>query len=52
MLSTREPPWNKKRTQNESKEIDKDISCKWKQKEAEVVILISDKITLKQRLLT
>ena len=44
MLSTKDPPQNKGRIQTESEGLEKDISCKWRPKKAEVAILISDKI--------
>ena len=44
MLSTRDPPRNKGHSQTESEGLEKDISCKWRPKKAEVAILISDKI--------
>ena len=44
MLSTRDPPQNKGHIQTESEGLEKDISCKWRPKKAEVAILISDKI--------
>lgn len=34
--------WIKRHTQIESEEIDKDIPCKWKLKEIELTVLISD----------
>ena len=48
MLSTRDPPQNKGHIQTENEELEKDISCKWRQKKkAGVAILISDKIDFK-----
>ena len=47
MLSTRDPPQNKGHIQTESEGLEKDISCKWRQKKAGVAILISDKIEFK-----
>ena len=44
MLLTRDPPQNKGHIQTESEGLEKDISCKWRPKKAEVIILISDKI--------
>ena len=44
MLSTKDPPQNKGHIQTESEGLEKDISCKWRPKKAEVAILISDKI--------
>ena len=44
MMSTRDPPQNKGHIQTESEGLEKDISCKWRPKKAEVIILISDKI--------
>ena len=40
MLSTRDPPQNKRFTQNESDRIEKYITCKWRLKKARVVILV------------
>ena len=34
MLSTRDPPQNKGHIQMESEGLEKDISCKWRQKES------------------
>ena len=47
MLSTRDPPQTKGHIQTESEGLEKDISCKCKQKKAGVAILISDKIDFK-----
>ena len=44
MLSTRDIPQNKGHIQTESEGLEKDISCKSRQKEAGVAKLISDKI--------
>ena len=44
MLSTRDPPQNRGHIQTESEGLEKDIHAKWDQKNAEVAILISDKI--------
>ena len=49
MLSTRDPPQNKRYTQTKSKWMEIDISCKWKWKKARVVIFISDKIDFKTK---
>ena len=42
--STRDSPQIKGHIQMESEGLEKDISCKWRPKKAEVAILISDKI--------
>ena len=54
MLSTRDPPQNRRHTQTESEGFEKDTSCKLrpkkikrKRKKAGVTILISDKIDFK-----
>ena len=47
MLSTRDPPQTYEYVQTESEGLEKDIPCKWKSKESQVAILISDKIDLK-----
>ena len=47
MLSTRDPPQNRGHIQTESEGLEKDISCKWRQKKAGVAIIISDKIDFK-----
>ena len=44
MLSTKDPPETKGHIQTEREGLEKDISCKWRPKKAEVAILISDKI--------
>ena len=44
MLSTRDPPQTQGHIQTESEGLEKDISHKWRPKEAGVAILISDKI--------
>ena len=44
MLSTKDPPETKGHIQTEREGLEKDISCKWRPKEAGVAILISDKI--------
>ena len=49
MLSTRDTPQNKGHIQTESEGLEKDISCKWRPKKAEVAILISDKIDFKTK---
>ena len=42
MLSLRDPPKIERYTQTKSKEMEKDISCKWKGKKAGVAILIQE----------
>ena len=50
MLTTRDPPHNKRPTQTESEGLETNIPSKWKgKKKAGVVILISDKIDFKKR---
>ena len=49
MLSTRYPPQNKGHIQTESEGLEKDIPCKQKPKEADVAILISNKIDFKTK---
>ena len=44
MLSTRNPPQNKRHIQTKSEGLEKNISCNGDQKKAGVAILISDKI--------
>ena len=44
MLSTRDPPQIQGHIKTERGGLEKDISCKWRPKEAGVAILISDKI--------
>ena len=48
MLSTRDPPQNKRYTQTKSKGMEKDMLCKWKEKDS-VSIVISDKINFKTK---
>ena len=43
------PSQIKKYTQTKSKEIEKDISCKWKGKKCGVAIFISNKINFKTK---
>ena len=47
MLSTRDPPKNKGHIQTGSEELEKDISPKWRPKEAGVATLISGKTEIK-----
>ena len=47
MLCTKDTVQIKRHTQTEMKEMEKYISCKWKQNKAHIEILISDKIDLK-----
>ena len=47
MLSTRDPPLDKRPTQTESKGLLTNIPRKWTGKKGEVAILISDKIDFK-----
>ena len=47
MLSTRDPLQNKGHIQTKSEGLEKNISRKWRPKEAGVAILISDKIDFK-----
>ena len=47
ILSTRDPPQNKRHIQTESEGLEKDISHKWRPKKAGVAILISYKIDFK-----
>ena len=49
MLSTRHPPQNKGHIQTESEGLEKDIPCKQRPKEAEVAILMSDKVDFKTK---
>ena len=49
MLSTRDPPLDKRPTQTESKGLLTNIPRKWTGKKGEVAILISDKIDFKTR---
>ena len=49
MLSTRDPPLDKRPTQTESKGLLTNIPRKWTGKKGEVAILISDKIDFKRR---
>ena len=49
MLSLRDPPKIERYTQTKSKEMEKDISCKWKEKKAGVAIFITDKIDFKTK---
>ena len=44
MLSTRNPPQNKRHIQTKSEGLEKSISRKWRPKEVGIAILISDKI--------
>ena len=44
MLSTRNPPQNKRHIQTKSEVLEKNIPCKWRPKESRVAILLSDKI--------
>ena len=44
MLSTRDPPQTQGHIHTESEGLEKDISHKWRPKEAGVAILLSDKI--------
>ena len=52
MLSTRDPPQNKRFTQAESEKMEKIFYANGHQKKAEVAILISDKIDLKTKPIT
>ena len=47
MLSTRDPPQNKRPTQPESEEMEKNIPRKWTGKKARTAKLISDQIDFK-----
>ena len=49
MLSTRYPSRNKGHIQTESEGLEKDIPCKQRPKEAEVAILMSDKVNFKTK---
>ena len=49
MLSTRDPPRNKRHIQTESEGLEKDITWKQRPKKAGVAILISDKIDFKTK---
>ena len=49
MLPPKDPPYIERYTQTKSKRMEKDISCKWRGKKAEVVVLISDKIDFKTK---
>ena len=52
MLPIRDPPQNKRPTQTQSEGLTKNIPSKWTgKKEAEVAILISDKIDFKKRVI-
>ena len=48
-LSPKDPSQKKRCTQSKSKEMEKDISCKWKKKEADVAKLIPTEQTLLPR---
>ena len=49
MLSTRDPPRNKRHIQTQSEGLEKDISCKWRPKQSRSSILISDKIDFEMK---
>ena len=49
MPPSRDPSQIKRYTQAKSKQIEKDISCKWKGKESQVAVLTSDKINFKTK---
>ena len=49
MLSTRDPPQNKRHIQTETEGLEKDIPSNRDQKKAGVAILISDKIDFKTK---
>ena len=49
MLSTRDPPQNRKHIQTESEGLEKDIPCKQDEKKAGEAIPISDKIDFKTK---
>ena len=49
LLSTRDPPQNRGHIQTESKGMEEGIPGKWKSKQAEVEILISEKIDFKTK---
>ena len=49
ILSTRDPPQNKRHIQIESEGLEKDIRHKQRQKESRVAILTSDKIDFKTK---
>ena len=52
MLSTRDPLQTQGHIQTESEGMEKDIPCKWKSKERQIAILISDKIDFKIKTIT
>ena len=49
MLSTRDPPQNKRPTQTESEGLEKNIPSKWTGEKAGVAILISNKTDFKTK---
>ena len=49
MLSTRDPPWNKRHIQTESEGLEKIFHANRDQKKAGLAILISDKIDFKTK---
>lgn len=52
MLSTRDPPQNKRHTVDESKGIEMIFSCKWEKNSAGVATLISNKIDFVMKAIT
>ena len=52
MLSTRDPPQNKRFPQAESGGLENSIPCKWNKRKAEVAVLISGKIDFKTKVIT
>lgn len=48
LLSSRGPSHTSRHTQAQSKKMQKDLSCKWKKKKAEVTILMSDTMNFKE----
>ena len=49
MLPPRDTPHIKRYTQTKSTRMEKDSSCKWKEKKARVAILITDKTDFKAK---